>query len=132
MFLGWEFFIFFGREFLIYGNFFGLLWKLFWRRNIIWQKFLNPFLRKIFWGRNFIWQKNFNPLDYLIFVSLACMLNFIFLGYVQVLFPWWKKKKRKKIISFRGYLSPAQIELSWVWAGVGLRLTNYFHFISFN
>ena len=31
---------------------------------------------------------------------------------------------KNKISSFRGYLSPAQVELSWVWAGVGLRLTN--------
>ena len=35
-----------------------------------------------------------------------------------------EEKKKMKISSFRGYLSPAQIELSWVWAGVGLRLTN--------
>ena len=35
-----------------------------------------------------------------------------------------EEKKKKRISSFRGYLSPPQIELDWVWAGVGLRLTN--------
>ena len=34
-----------------------------------------------------------------------------------------EEKKTKRISSFRGYLSPAQIELSWDWAGVWLRLT---------
>ena len=53
------------------------------------------------------------------------MQNFSFLGDVQVVFPWWKKRKEEKnneLPVLMATLASAQTELSR--AGVGLRLTN--------
>ena len=57
----------------------------------------------------------------LVRLNWLCMQNFSILVNVQVVFLWWKKRRRKKIPVLMATLASAQTEFSW--AGVGLRLT---------